>query len=303
MRFAANASASNYIAAGRNAAAAAASIQETARAFSPNYTDLATEDLKQQALNFQQKVKDTAETTQIGMKLDANIKLAELEVENAKSRADANSGLRKAGAIAAAGKFAYEGLRKPIERPEFDDGGLRDYYRGKMTGLEQEIADLKEKPLDVYKGGEEYDPNKNYGGVPSRGPVSSNDMLKAGENPSGGDTLGFNQLRALAEQAGFKGEKADIMAAISLGESGGRVAIDTVQSGLDRNMSNEYSIGATQINVQAHGDKLRSLGYTEEDMRDPVKNFQVAKMVHDEVGGFTPWTVFKDKKHVEYLPR
>ena len=151
MRFAANASASNYIAAGRNAAAAAASIQETARAFSPNYTDLATEDLQQQALNFQQKVKDASETTQVGMELDANMKLAELKIENAKSRADAKSGLRKAGMVAAAGTFAAEGLRKPIERPEFDDGGIREHITGKMTEGQKALEDLKNSPLEVFK--------------------------------------------------------------------------------------------------------------------------------------------------------
>ena len=72
-----------------------------------------------------------------------------------------------------------------------------------------------------------------------------------------------------------------------MGESGGNAGIDTVQSGLDPSRSNEYSVGLFQINAQAHGDKLAKLGYTSDDLRDPVKNAKVAKMVYDEVGSFT----------------
>ena len=62
-----------------------------------------------------------------------------------------------------------------------------------------------------------------------------------------------------------------------MGESGGNAGIDTVQSGLDPSRSNEYSVGLFQINAQAHGDKLAKLGYTSDDLRDPVKNAKVAK--------------------------
>ena len=91
------------------------------------------------------------------------------------------------------------------------------------------------------------------------------------------------------------------MAAISMGESGGRAGIDTVQSGLDPGMKNEFSVGVAQINVQAHQDKLTRRGWTQEDLRDPVKNMTIAKEVYDEVGSFMPWTVYKDNLHQQYL--
>ena len=91
------------------------------------------------------------------------------------------------------------------------------------------------------------------------------------------------------------------MAAISMGESGGNAGIDTVQSGLDPNQTHEFSVGLAQINVQAHGDKLARRGWTQEDLRDPVKNMTIAKEVYDEVGSFKPWTVFKNNDHLKYL--
>jgi hypothetical protein len=108
-------------------------------------------------------------------------------------------------------------------------------------------------------------------------------------------------MAGFARQAGFSPEQAQIMGAIGMGESGGNAGVDTVQSGLDPNKSNEFSVGLFQINAQAHGDKLAKLGYTVDDLRDPVKNAQVAKMVYDEVGGFTPWSVYSKGIYKQYL--
>ncbi len=104
-----------------------------------------------------------------------------------------------------------------------------------------------------------------------------------------------------AIQGGFSPENARTMAAIGMGESGGNAGIDTVQSGLDPNKSNEFSVGLTQINMQAHGDKLKRRGWTEADLRDPVKNMTIAKEVYDEVGSFKPWSVFQKGLHQQYL--
>jgi hypothetical protein len=133
-------------------------------------------------------------------------------------------------------------------------------------------------------------------------PISSGQAMSAGLGSyKGGPKATQAQMTKFAEQAGFSPENAKIMAAIAMGESGGRLKIDTVQSGLDPNMKNEFSVGATQINVQAHGDKLAKLGYTADDLRDPVKNFQVAKMVYDEMGSFSPWSVYKSGDYKQYL--
>ena len=108
-------------------------------------------------------------------------------------------------------------------------------------------------------------------------------------------------MTKLALDAGFTPEQSKVMGAIGFAESGGRAGIDTVQSGLDPNKSNEYSVGLFQVNAQAHGDKLQKLGYTEDDLRDPRKAAQVAKMVYDEVGSFKPWSVYKSGAYAQYL--
>jgi len=108
-------------------------------------------------------------------------------------------------------------------------------------------------------------------------------------------------MTKLALDAGFSPENARVMGAIGMAESGGQAGIDTVQSGLDKNKSNEYSIGLFQVNAQAHGDKLAKLGYSEDDLRDPAKAARVAKMVYDEVGSFKPWSVYKSGAYSQYL--
>jgi len=109
-----------------------------------------------------------------------------------------------------------------------------------------------------------------------------------------------NQWESLGLEVGFAPEEAKIMAAIIMGESGGNATDDTVQSGLDPNKEREYSIGGPQINVQAHMDKLERRGFTEDDLRDPRKAMIIAKEVFDEVGGFTPWSVYTNGKYKEF---
>lgn len=101
---------------------------------------------------------------------------------------------------------------------------------------------------------------------------------------------------------GIDPETAKIFAAIGMAESGGQVGTDTVQSGLDVNKSNEYSIGLLQINVQAHADKLARRGYTEEDLRDPVKNAIIAIEIYKEAGNsFSPWSAYTNGMYKQFL--
>ena len=104
----------------------------------------------------------------------------------------------------------------------------------------------------------------------------------------------------LALQAGFNPSEARIMAAIVMAESGGNAAIDTVQSGLDPNKTNEYSIGGPQINVLVHQDKLAARGFTEEDMRDPLKAMIIARDVYLSQG-FGAWTTYNEGLHEPFF--
>ena len=90
------------------------------------------------------------------------------------------------------------------------------------------------------------------------------------------------------------------MAAVGMAESGGDSRIDTSLT-IDPGKKNEYSIGLVQINAQAHGDKLARHGWTEEDLRDPVKNMTIAKEVYDEVGSFKPWSAYTNGNYMDFL--
>jgi hypothetical protein len=217
---------------------------------------------------------------------------------------------RKAGGIAAIGKIAGAGFlaatdnTKGRERPKSELKGLLDSYNSDMAGL-------KDRQQDEFDALGPYKPTKSSStGGSSAGKatgadgslVSSAQALDAGKGSAGkGGKYNLQQMTEYAIQGGFSPENARTMAAISMGESGGNAGIDTVQSGLDPNKSNEYSIGLSQINLQAHGDKLSRRGWTEADLRDPVKNMTIAKEVYDEVGSFNPWSVYKKGLHHQYL--
>ena len=128
--------------------------------------------------------------------------------------------------------------------------------------------------------------------------------------------VSFGQM---LEQAGVEDKFIPVFTAIMMGESSGRPGIDTAQSGLDPNKLREYSIGLMQINTKAHMDKLNKLGYTMEDLRNPVKNLKVAMMVWDEwinvqLGqgksldeakqiALDRWGAYRDGRYKQYLPQ
>jgi len=123
--------------------------------------------------------------------------------------------------------------------------------------------------------------------------------------PSGGTsggTLSTAQLVALAKQVGFNEKNAVIAAAVAKAESGGDSSNDTVKSGMDPQMKNEYSIGLWQINWKAHKDgTLKKMGITDpEQLRDPVTNARVAFNLS---GGsnWSPWSAYDNGKYLPFL--
>lgn len=116
--------------------------------------------------------------------------------------------------------------------------------------------------------------------------------------------MSIEQILDIAKSAGFTGKNAEISAAVAMAESGGDPTIDTVKSGTDPQMKNEYSIGLWQINWKAHKDgTLKKLGITNPDMlRNPTINARAALMLS---GGsnFNPWSVYsKNGRYRDYLP-
>lgn len=101
---------------------------------------------------------------------------------------------------------------------------------------------------------------------------------------------------------GLSDSDAKIGAAIMMGESGGNPIIDTVQSGLDPDKSNEFSVGLMQINTKAHMDKLTRRGLSVDDLRNPETNLDLAVDVFKEAGGsWSPWGAYTNKSYEQFL--
>ena len=225
------------------------------------------------------------------------------------TKQDIKAKQRKAGGLAAIGKIAGAGFlasrdnTKGREYPSNSDARKALLEANKSTKDEinsrRESATASLIPQSSSTAGESK-PGKVTSADGSL--VSSAQALDAGKGSAGsGGKYNMQQMTDFAIQGGFSPENARTMAAIGMGESGGNAGIDTVQSGLDPNKSNEYSIGLSQINVQAHQSKLDRRGWSEADLRDPVKNMTIAKEVYDEVGSFKPWSVFQKGLHQQYL--
>ena len=90
------------------------------------------------------------------------------------------------------------------------------------------------------------------------------------------------------------------MMAVGMAESGGRAGVDTRQSGLDPNMRNEYSIGIFQINYKVHKQLVSSMGYTEQDLRDPTVNAKVALRIY-QMQGLGAWGAYTNGSYRNFL--
>ena len=306
-RFAGRVSAANYIAAGANAASQSSDMAAIARKNAPKYEEMAKESMAQDAKNFVQAEANKSQIAQRATAGRAQVAQTEMQIEANKKGLEAKRSVRKAGLVGQAAALGANALRKQPERKvnTIDTS----YYDQRIAKLKGQAADLRGGMDDILN--ETYNPTERTNDADTPSPsstqnngeiISSAQAVAAGKGSSSkGGKYTQAQVTSFAEQAGFTPDQARTMGAIIMGESGGDAGIDTVKSGLDRNKSNEYSIGLSQINVQAHGDKLAKLGYTEDDLRDPVKNLQLAKLVHDEVGGFTPWSVYTKGIYKNYL--
>ena len=132
----------------------------------------------------------------------------------------------------------------------------------------------------------------------------SNAQQASAAAPYTGGNFSVPQMRDLALSAGFNQQEARILAAIGQAESSGNPGIDTVQSGLDPNMQNEFSVGLFQINWKAHKDGvLKQMGVTDpSQLTDPKINAEAARRVYLEAGGsFRPWATYTGGDFRNYL--
>jgi len=311
MRFASlgGSNTSDYAAAGKSVADSAAKTFAIQRKSGPDYGGLSQVAMKTKAeerisaIKASEKVYEKAvgaysDVTQAGQKIAVFNKKNEIALNQRKA-----GGLAAIGKIAGAGFLAATDNTKGRERPKADIGGFYEGWKSKHDALkakQQGESDALGSPSTPEFTSSASTPGKATSADGSL--VSSAQALQAGKGSAGeGGKYNMQQMTDFAIQGGFSPENARMIAAIGMGESGGNAGIDTVQSGLDPNKSNEFSVGLSQINVQAHGDKLSRRGWTEADLRDPVKNMTIAKEVYDEAGSFNPWSVYQKGLHRQYL--
>ena len=312
MRFAAaNMSAANYIAAGRAAAETGASAIRTAREYSPDYQSIALEGQKQDLKNFENKVANEANTATASMDAAGLVQRTQINEEATQAVRNSNRTVKKAGVLAAAGGSLGKFLRKSPNREMPENLYSTDRVDALLKKYGADIEELRNTDVTVDRpeptSGSTPSATVGNGSAPAPAPTGASNVSAAGAVASGkGSGSGRKvytqpEIEQFALNAGFSKENARIAAAIAMGESRGDSGIDTVMSGLDPNKSNEYSLGLMQINAQAHGDKLKRRGYTVEDLRDPVKNMTIAKEVYDEVGSFSPWSVYDKGIYTQFL--
>ena len=304
MKFSSIGRSSNFSQAGKSAA------DETIRAFAasrrnaPKYGEMAEDAVKMRSKEKIAAMKAEQEVALAGVRAKSDVKSFEIKNQAMMKR---DKEKRKAGALATAGKFFNQGASYLGEKRTKREVGSEDsWYDSQIKRTQdsyKQYADLLNDD-GTFKS----DTSTSTTGSDNSGKVTDSTTSSGGGKAissfqASGKTgkYSVSDMTKLALGAGFTPEQAKVMGAIGFAESGGRAGIDTVQSGLDPNKSNEFSVGLFQVNAQAHGDKLAKLGYTADDLRDPQKAAQVAKMVYDEVGSFKPWSVYKSGAYAQYL--
>ena len=305
-RSSARSNVNRYIQAGNAAASAGVEISGGIAANRPRFDKIEDARMQVHADLFKAAIDADAKVAKAGMSIKAAREQRKAKEQAEKKIRASNKSAAMAGKLAAGAQAI--GLSQYVKNQKQEENPLYAYLdkvqeRGEaqFTKRGNEIEDLKRK-LEQLKTKQTTEGTQSSSTTSDSGSlISSGQALEAGiGTPGKGGRYSQTEMAGFAEQAGFSPEQARIMGAIGMGESRGNAGVDTSMT-IDPQKKNEYSIGLFQINAQAHGDKLAKLGYTVDDLRDPVKNAQVAKMVYDEVGGFTPWSVYNDGKYTKFL--
>jgi hypothetical protein len=107
------------------------------------------------------------------------------------------------------------------------------------------------------------------------------------------------ELASFARKAGFPEELIPTMVGISKAESGGNpLAFNPNAS------TGDLSYGLMQINMLGGmgPERRKEFGIkTNEELYDPLKNFQAAKKIYDQQG-LGAWSVYRSGKYKDFLP-
>ena len=309
----------NYAAAGRAAMNKNVQIVNAQAENKVRYDKIGEAAVTQDAMNRANTAKNNARIANRKIASETDILIEKERAKRDKDIRGINKQARMTGMLAGGAALLGGGIALMNKKDEPDERlslvqQQAEYWRNryKQAGIDIEEADARYTSLTEQLEG--MDSVGDSGGSSSTS-TSNSSSTGGGQSSGSSSTKPISSFQAtgkkgrftvgdmtkLALDAGFSPENAKVMGAIGMAESGGQAGIDTVQSGLDKNKSNEYSIGLFQVNAQAHGDKLAKLGYSEDDLRDPAKAARVAKMVYDEVGSFKPWSVYKSGAYSQYL--
>tara|TARA_B100001540_G_scaffold258925_1_gene237110 strand:+ start:165 stop:434 length:270 start_codon:yes stop_codon:yes gene_type:complete len=89
------------------------------------------------------------------------------------------------------------------------------------------------------------------------------------------------------------------MIGIAGAESGRSTTADT-RNTIDPNSVSETSMGILQVNYKVHSDLVRSMGYTQKDLYDPLINAKVALRIY-QMQGLGAWTTYTSGKYRDHL--
>jgi hypothetical protein len=300
----------NYIKAGNTAVRKNLTARRALADNKPDYGALGQEAIKAERDERIAAIRANAKVTNAATDGQTRVEGAEIIKDRDKSIAASERGARKAGLLAGGALILGLANRERLKKDEPDL--YQQALERQLLGRNQSIADLRTEIDGMRTDLENFTPEEIPTGdatiplnpeAPGTPPISSAQSLAAGQGNSngGGSRYSVDQMQQLLVDRGMDPGTARQLAAVGMGESGGNPTVDTVQSGLDPNRSNEYSVGLFQINSQAHGDKLRRRGYTVEDLRDPGKNADIAIDVYNEAGGLTPWSVYNSGDYQQYM--
>jgi hypothetical protein len=110
--------------------------------------------------------------------------------------------------------------------------------------------------------------------------------------PANGTAYSDDELAWIALNAGWTGDDAAIAVAIMKAESGGKPGINNAGMNGDGTVDH----GLWQIN-DVHNSKLPGM-----NRYDPAINTQLARMVYQDAGGWTPWSVYNNGLYQQHMP-
>ena len=90
------------------------------------------------------------------------------------------------------------------------------------------------------------------------------------------------------------------MIGVAGAESGRNTGADTRYSGTDPNSTLETSMGPLQVNYKVHKDLVHSMGYTQQDLYNPLINAKVALRIY-QTQGLGAWTTYTSGRYRDFL--